>query len=196
MKKTLCFLILLQLLLYSSTVLSQEKVVVIPLNSSSSSSYTGLSPINVDNTADTIGLSPGTNPEDLMTWDGNNWVAAPPAVNSVVHNNMQPYLGIYHAIALVGIFPARNMSAPFIGQINMIGFNFPPRGWALCDGQLLSISSNSALFSLLGTTYGGNGRTTFGLPDLRGRVPVHVGTGPGLPQVRWGEKAGSRTLSH
>ncbi len=79
---------------------------------------------------------------------------------------------------------------PFIGQIILIGFNFAPRGWALCDGQLLSISQNTALFSLLGTTYGGDGRTTFALPDLRSRVPVHVGTGPGLSMVRWGEKGG------
>ena len=69
---------------------------------------------------------------------------------------------------------------PFIGQIVMFGGNFAPRGWALCDGQLLSIASNSALFSILGTTYGGDGRTTFGLPDLRGHVPMHAGNGPGL----------------
>ena len=69
------------------------------------------------------------------------------------------------------------MSEPFLGQISMTGFNFPPRGWALCDGQLLSIAQNTALFSILGTTYGGNGQTTFALPDLRGRVPAHVGPG-------------------
>ncbi|TDS14362.1 microcystin-dependent protein [Maribacter caenipelagi] len=79
---------------------------------------------------------------------------------------------------------------PFIGQIMMVGFNFAPRGWALCDGQLLSIASNSALFSLLGTTYGGDGRTTFGLPDLRGRLAVHVGQGPGLQNRAWGQRFG------
>jgi microcystin-dependent protein len=83
------------------------------------------------------------------------------------------------------------MSEPFIGQIQAFGFNFPPRGWATCDGQLLAISSNTALFSLLGTTYGGDGRTTFGLPDLRGRSIVHVGTGPGLDTISWGERAGT-----
>ena len=72
------------------------------------------------------------------------------------------------------------MASPFIGQIIMFGGNFAPAGWALCDGQLLSISQNSALFSILGTTFGGDGRTTFGLPELRGRVPIHAGTGPGL----------------
>ncbi len=67
------------------------------------------------------------------------------------------------------------MSEPFLGQIMMVGFNFAPRGWAFCDGQLLSISQSSALFALLGTTFGGDGRTSFGLPDLRGRNPLHVG---------------------
>jgi len=87
------------------------------------------------------------------------------------------------------------MSEPFIGEIKMVGFNFAPRGWALCDGQLLPISQNTALFSLLGTTYGGDGRTTFGLPDLRGRVPTHQGTGPGLTNRRIGEKIGTEYVT-
>jgi microcystin-dependent protein len=82
---------------------------------------------------------------------------------------------------------------PFIAQIIMFGGNFAPRGWAFCDGQLLPISQNSALFSLLGTTYGGDGRTTFGLPDLRGRVAIHPGNGPGLSSYRQGQKGGSET---
>ena len=82
---------------------------------------------------------------------------------------------------------------PFIAQIIMFGGNFAPRGWAFCDGQLLAISQNTALFSLLGTTYGGDGRTTFGLPDLRGRVPIHPGNGPGLPSLTLGAKGGSAT---
>lgn len=86
------------------------------------------------------------------------------------------------------------MSEPFLGQIIMFGGNFAPRGWALCDGQLLAISSNSALFSILGTTYGGDGRTTFGLPDLRGRVPIHAGTGPGLSPRSLGSRAGAQTV--
>ncbi len=84
-------------------------------------------------------------------------------------------------------------SEPFIGQIQMFGFNFPPRGWTFCDGQLLPIASYTALFSLLGTTFGGNGRTDFGLPDLRGRTAVHPGNGPGLTPVTWGQKAGAQT---
>ena len=86
---------------------------------------------------------------------------------------------------------------PFIGQIIAFGGTFAPRGWALCDGQLLQIAENQALFSILGTKFGGDGRTTFGLPDLRGRVPVHAGSGPGLIPKSLGEKGGSntRTLS-
>jgi len=80
---------------------------------------------------------------------------------------------------------------PFIGQLMMFAGNFAPRGWAFCEGQLLPIAQNTALFSILGTMYGGDGRTTFGLPDLRGRVPIHKGQGPGLPNYNQGEKGGS-----
>jgi microcystin-dependent protein len=82
------------------------------------------------------------------------------------------------------------MSEPFVGEIRMFAGNFAPRGWAFCDGQLLAVSQNDALFSLLGTLYGGDGRTTFGLPDLRGRIPIHAGTGPGLSPRRLGSKGG------
>ena len=82
---------------------------------------------------------------------------------------------------------------PFIGQVIAFGGNFAPRGWAFCDGQLLAISQNTALFSILGTIYGGDGRTTFALPDLRGRATVHPGNGPGLSSRRLGEKGGSET---
>lgn len=82
---------------------------------------------------------------------------------------------------------------PFIGQIIMFGGNFAPRGWALCNGQLLPIAQNTALFSILGTTYGGDGRTTFGLPSLRGRLAMHAGNGPGLTPRRLGEKSGTET---
>ncbi|MCH2193491.1 tail fiber protein [Kordia sp.] len=79
---------------------------------------------------------------------------------------------------------------PFIGEIVMFGGNFAPRGWGLCNGQLLAISSNTALFSILGTTYGGDGRTTFALPDLRGRSAIHPGTGPGLSSIKLGQRGG------
>jgi len=84
---------------------------------------------------------------------------------------------------------------PFIGEIRWVGFNFAPRGWAPCDGQLLAISQNTALFSLLGTTYGGDGRTTFALPDMRGRVPVHKGQGPGLTNRDLGEAGGQESVA-
>jgi microcystin-dependent protein len=79
---------------------------------------------------------------------------------------------------------------PFIGQIQGFGFNFSPVGWEQCNGQLISIAQYSALFSLLGTAYGGDGQTTFALPDLRGRSMVHPGTGPGLTSISWGEMSG------
>lgn len=84
------------------------------------------------------------------------------------------------------------MSEPFLAEIRMVSFNFPPRGWAMCDGQLLPINQNQALFSLLGTTYGGNGITTFALPDLRGRIPIHPGNSFVLGQ-RGGEEAHTLT---
>jgi microcystin-dependent protein len=87
------------------------------------------------------------------------------------------------------------MSEPFLGQIATFGFNFAPRGWATCDGQILAIATNTALFSLLGTTFGGNGQTTFGLPDLRGRVPVHQGGGPGLSPYVMGEVTGVENVT-
>lgn len=85
----------------------------------------------------------------------------------------------------------------FLGQIQAFGFNFAPRGWAMCQGQILSIAENQALFSLLGTMYGGNGTTTFGLPDLRGRSMVGYGQGPGLSNIQLGQNGGaeSETLS-
>lgn len=87
------------------------------------------------------------------------------------------------------------MSEPYLGQITMYGFNFAIRGWAMCNGQLLPISQNSALFSLLGTIYGGDGRTTFALPNMQSRVPVHFGRGPGLSLYRIGDRGGAETTT-
>lgn len=87
------------------------------------------------------------------------------------------------------------MSEPFVGEIRMFAGNFAPRGWALCDGQLLAVSQNDALFSLLGTTYGGDGRTTFALPNLRGRVPVHKGQGSGLSNYALGARGGAESVT-
>ena len=82
------------------------------------------------------------------------------------------------------------MSEPFLAEIRMVGFNFAPRGWAFCDGQILPINQNQSLYSLLGTTYGGDGRTSFALPDLRGRVPIHIGNGH-----QQGQKSGAETVT-
>lgn len=124
-------------------------------------------------------------------------------VSTTPGTNMQPYTTVNYIIALQGTYPSRSRPAsnqekaarmasydPFIGEIILFGGNFAPRGWAFCDGQLLPISQYSALFSILGTTYGGDGRTTFALPDLRGRAPIHAGNGPGLSDRRLGSKGG------
>ena len=87
------------------------------------------------------------------------------------------------------------MADPFVAEIRIFGFNFAPKGWAFCDGQLLPLSQNTALFSLLGTTYGGDGKSTFALPDLRGRAPMFFGQGPGLSLHDIGEVAGDDTVT-
>ena len=87
------------------------------------------------------------------------------------------------------------MADPFVAEIRIFPFNFAPRGWAWCDGQLLPISQNTALFSLLGTTYGGDGKSNFALPDLQGRAPMHPGQGPGLSLHDLGETGGSETVT-
>jgi microcystin-dependent protein len=87
------------------------------------------------------------------------------------------------------------MADPFVAEIRIFAGNFAPKGWAFCDGQLLPLSQNTALFSLLGTTYGGNGKSNFALPDLQGRAPMHPGQGPGLSLHDLGEAAGSDTVT-
>lgn len=87
------------------------------------------------------------------------------------------------------------MADPFVGEIRILPYMFAPRGWAYCDGQLIAISQNTALFSLYGTTYGGNGRTNFALPNMQGRVPLQEGHGPGLTNYTLGEKTGTDTVT-
>lgn len=87
------------------------------------------------------------------------------------------------------------MSEPFIAEIRIFAGNFAPRGWAFCDGQLLPVSQNTALFSLIGTTYGGDGRSTTALPNMQGRAPMHPGRGPGLTTRRLGEKVGAESVT-
>ena len=87
------------------------------------------------------------------------------------------------------------MADPFVAEIRIFPFNFAPKGWAWCDGQLMPLSQNTALFSLLGTTYGGDGKSNFALPDLQGRTPMHWGQGPGLSLHDLGEQSGSETVT-
>jgi len=87
------------------------------------------------------------------------------------------------------------VSEPFLAEIKIVGFNFAPRNYAFCDGQILPINQNQSLYSLLGTTYGGDGRTTFALPDLRGRTPIHVGRSNGGADHRLGQKSGEETVT-
>lgn len=137
---------------------------------------------------------------DLMFYDGTNWVSKK-LTPSVVGSNipisiMQPYLALNYCIAVQGVFPARDVADPMIGTIVAYGFSFTPRYWLQCNGQLLSIAQNTALFSLLGTVYGGDGRTTFGLPDLRGRAPIHYGqSSQGGPYYDMGQVGGSTTIT-
>jgi len=105
-------------------------------------------------------------------------------------------LALLSLVLLAPVSPAFAQE-PFLGEIRWVGFNFAPRGWAECDGQMMQISQHQALFSLLGTIYGGDGRTTFALPDMRGRMQIHEGSGPGLSNRRQGERSGeeSHTLT-
>lgn len=168
-------------------------------------SYTGVLPVVVDNTegAESISLADGGAQDDVLSWNGASWIATQPDqlipaphTQLASHDNMQPFLAVNYIIALQGIFPSRSSAEPFIGEVIMFAGNFAPRDWAFCDGQLLPISQYTALFSLLGTTYGGDGRTTFALPDLRGRAPIHAGNGPGLSNRLLGERGGNETAAH
>jgi microcystin-dependent protein len=145
--------------------------------------------------ADGAGLTNGTIPGQLLEWNGNSWVAQLPTAVALTANNMQPYLTVNYIIAVEGIFPSRSGQNPFVAEIELFGGNFAPVGWLTCDGQLLPISQFTALFSLLGTTYGGNGTSNFALPDLRGRVPMHMGQGPGLSNRLEGNSGGSETVT-
>ena len=145
---------------------------------------------------DSVLINPGTHVGDLISWDGDNWVAKQPVElpdYNITVGNVQPYLTLNYCIALFGVFPSRNGDEPYVGEIDLFPYNFAPREWAFCDGSLISIAENTALFSLLGTNFGGNGVTTFALPDLRGRVPISSGQGPGLQNYILGQTGGTET---
>jgi microcystin-dependent protein len=160
------------------------------------SALAGKAPISVGST-NAISINAGTAVGDLITWDGTNWVNMLPAVQhfSLEASNLQPYLVGNYCIALNGIFPSRSDANPFVSQIELFGFNFAPVGWAQCNGQLLSISQYTALFSLVGTNFGGNGTSTFGLPNLQGAVPMGMGQGAGLSPFVEGQTGGSATIT-
>ena len=128
---------------------------------------------------------------------------AVPSTDSVgggqAHANMPPFVTLNCIIALQGTYPSRDGSvasdATLIGEVRWFAGNFAPSGWAFCDGQLLPISEYQALFSILGTFYGGDGRTTFALPDARGRAIVHEGSGPGLTSRSLGEASGQEEVT-
>ena len=151
---------------------------------------------NMSTTANVgIGTSPNEELDGIGTVNGTNFTGDGSTLTFGTNSNMQPSLGISYIIALVGIFPSQNKSVlPFIGEISMFAGNFAPQGWAFCNGQLLSINQNQALFSILGTTYGGDGETTFALPDLRGSAPMHHGNGIGLTPRDLGEKVGAEMV--
>jgi len=120
--------------------------------------------------------------------------------NEQPFDNREPSLALNYLIARSGTFPSRDSGSvdptiPYLGEVIPFAGNFAPSGWALCNGQLLPINQNQALFALLGTTYGGNGITTFGLPDLRGRCAVHVAQGPGLSPYDLGQVGGTETVT-
>src|SRR5262249_17942098 len=113
-------------------------------------------------------------------------------------NNLQPSLTLHYMIALQGEFPTPGGdigNANFLGQLALFAGNFAPNGWAFCDGQLMPVSQNTALFAILGTTYGGNGASTFALPDLRGRTIIGAGSGIGLSNYSPGEVLGVENIT-
>ena len=147
-----------------------------------------------------IKLNPGTAVGDLISWDGVNWVNKQPVPQpfSIAVDNRQPWLALNYCISLFGIYPSQSDAAqPYVGEIFSLPFNFAPTGWAMCNGALLSIAQNDVLFNLIGTTYGGDGQTTFALPDLRGRVAVAQGNN-GTSNYIIGETGGKeqKTFTH
>jgi microcystin-dependent protein len=164
------------------------------------SNLSAQSPLAVSAT-NQVSINAGTQVGDLITWDGANWVNLQPALQHFTFNNVenrQPFLALNYCIALQGIFPSRSDGTPFLCQVELFGFNFAPNGWAQCNGQLLSISQNTALFALLGVNFGGNGTTNFVLPNFQGRVPMGMGQGPGLTNFAVGANGGaeSNSVSH
>jgi microcystin-dependent protein len=143
-------------------------------------------------------ISPATS-GNILYANGTNWLSKTLGVglsgNGASFSNMQPYQTTNYCIATQGIFPSRAGYDAYMGEINIFAFDFVPRGYNACDGAILSVSSNAALFALLGTTYGGNGSTTFALPDYRGRTLIGQGAGPGLSARVLGQSGGTENTT-
>ncbi len=149
-------------------------------------------------TSAVLTIAPSIN-NNILVANGTNWVSSTLTINQAGNNLpfsiLPPYLPVRYCIALQGIYPTRNGGDPFIGEIEILPYNFAPTGWADCDGSIVAIAQNAALFSLLGTFYGGNGTTTFALPDLRGRFPIGQGQRPGFSNYQIGQTGGSETTT-
>ena len=148
---------------------------------------TAATPITI--VSNNVKLNAGTAAGQLLSWDNNNWVNTNAKPIAELDNH-QPYLALNFCIDTQGLFPSRNDVNAFLVEIKIYHYNFAHKYWFSCNGQLISLSQNTALFALLGTTYGGNGQTNFGIPDFRGRVPIHAGQGSGLSEYSMGQQAG------
>lgn len=152
-------------------------------------------------TDNNVSIADGKTINNVKVWDGSSWVNKAVSVssgtvgNGQAFNHRDPYLGLSYQIALRGIYPSRNGADPFVGEIMLFAGSYAVNGYALCEGQLLLIQAYQLLYTVLGTTYGGDGVTTFALPDLRSRTPVHAGQGPGLSPIQLGEKSGSENVT-
>ena len=134
----------------------------------------------------------------LVTFDGTNWVAKSLLVNTSGSGQpasiVQPFLTLNYYIACYGVYPSQAGADPYIGEIQLAGFYYAPMDFLACNGQLIPIAEFDVLFNLIGTTYGGDGQTTFGVPDLRGRVALHQGQGSGMSNKVLGQVAGTENV--
>ena len=147
------------------------------------------------------GISTVTNPQtnDILSFDGTNWIAKNLVIGNTGSNqpanNMKPYLVMNYYISPYGVFPYSNGDDPYVGEVQLSGFNFAPYGFLSCNGQLMAISEFETLFNLIGTTFGGDGQTYFVLPNLQSRDAIHMGQGNGLSYKTIGETTGIENIS-
>lgn len=135
-----------------------------------------------------------TDPRPISAFAADATSIAAAAGQNNAHDNLQPYLSIHYIIALSGDMEPVSLLEPFVGEVRLFAGNFAPKGWLRCDGQPMTVAGSPELFSVLGTTYGGDGRSSFSLPDIRGRSAMHAGHGDGLTVRKLGEAGGSATV--